>query len=283
MRLLLILATALMASAAERAARTSNTTPVKFTIYSGYTAVFDANGRATAVSPCAPGSDGCVTTLLTGDGRDYGDGDADSCVIHNADGAFPTFDATCGLERLRYLKVELSQRVAVNNNFAQPAWATSTLQGRAGFNVQHIVRFDVFGDTNAYDFTTRMNLNIPPGDGFNIQFRSTNPIPETPPAYYIPADFTPNDSYQTALVRIYHCPDTIVNPSAVSATCPAGRKESWWVFPDPANALDGDRLTLTRVTNPASRIGSLVYTSNRGQRTVAGQYSLPFLLKVELK
>ena len=102
------------------------------------------------------------------------------------------------------------------------------------------------------------------------------------PGYY--GIFNYNDPYQTALVRVHHCPDTTLGYS--SAWCPAGHKESWYAYPDPGPQGSGNSSNLTSTGVSPTQVSMLVLektVKGKSTTTAIGQYSIPFFFLIELK
>jgi hypothetical protein len=266
-----------------------------WTIYSGYqvTGTLDSAGTAYVIQPCTPGSSGCISSAVIGDGNGSyvcGQDALTNCGIHFSSS---TYDATLGFSTnsSRSIGFNFSAQLAYNPATAQPSWANQTVRGHGFLNISHILfPTTVLGSTIEDDYTTRFTSQLPVSGTYHLRMTSDNPMPDAPePSYYGTTDY--NNPYETALVHVHHCPDTTTGYS--SAWCLAGHKESWYVYPDAGPQGPGSTttppMTLTALgstpTN-ATQVGTLVSEVSKGPTitlTEVGQYSTPFYFKIELK
>jgi hypothetical protein len=117
--------------------------------------------------------------------------------------------------------------------------------------------------------------------GYRLVMDSDVPAPDAQSTITMPYDS--NDPFQTALVRVHHCPNTTtwVSPTA---WCAIGHKESWWVYPDPQSAGAGTGTTtfLTPLVAAANahQVASVIPDPGSSAPEL-GQYSVPFLFRIE--
>jgi hypothetical protein len=258
-------------SVASLAAQKNIDPSVTWTIYSGYEpmAVQPAGSASTLMQACIAGTTGCTASAINGDGSIYSGGSpgVSNCVIHIS-GGIPTYDATLLVNSPRSISFNLHDQVA-SLTASQPSWATSIIAGGSFLNVSHILEGSTLGSTIEADYTTRLTSALPVKGTYNL--RMDNPSAMVPPASYY-GSFDYNSPYTTALVWVHHCPDT--NSGYSSSACPAGHKESWYVYPDAG--------TQTSSTgSPVTQVSTLVTESKT--TTGVAQYSTPFFFKIELQ
>ncbi len=258
---------------------------VNWTLFSGYQQAV-VNG-VSIIQACDPAVTGCTRSAIFGDAAGTSAtyvansaGVTDS-VIHFSSS---TYDATLSFVQgsSRTLTFNFGAQLALNPLAAQPAWSTQLVNGHGLLNVSHILwPTTALGDTTESDYTTRLTTAVPGNNAYHLRMNSKNPLPDvnSTSSYYGDATFDYNDPYQTALVHVHHCP-----AGASSQWCPAGHKESWYVYPD----LDASQTSLSgstqRTTGLApSQVGTLVQDTSRGGLTGIGQYSMPFFFKIELQ
>jgi hypothetical protein len=277
-----------LSAASLAAAHGGNTdSAITWTLYSGYQPI-TVNG-VTVIQNCAPGP-GCISSAITGDnGGLYIDGQSGvtNSVIHFSSG---TYDATLGFANnsTRAIGFSLSGRLAYNSATTQPSWATQTVSGKGFLNVGHILYpATALGSGLEDDYTTRFSSQLPVSGTYHLRMNSDNPVPDAPASSWW-GTFDYNDPYETALVHVHHCPDTTSSTIAFSAWCPAGHKESWYVYPDagPQGAGSTSTPPMTPTGLAPTQVATLVSETSKGPTvttSITGQYSAPFFFKIELK
>lgn len=285
MRLALTYVLAALASTCSAQGGKNTDAPVNWTIYAGYQAV---TINTTIMQSCAPGP-GCIPSAINGDGTAYvcGKSGVSNCVIHMT-GTDPSYDATLLTSNTRPLSFDFGARVGVNNSVPQPSWDTQKISGGSFINVSHILYpTAALGSTLEDDYTTRFTSQLPVSGtaAYHLRMDSAIPAPDSPsPGYY--GTFNYNDPYQTALVRVHHCPDTTTGANGLSPWCPAGHKESWYVYPDAGPQGAGTTQTLATTMLTPAQVGMLIGVTTKGNSsttTALGQYSIPFFFKIELQ
>ena len=268
---------------------------ITWTLYSGYqsSGVLDSAGTAYIIQPCVPGSQGCISSAIAGDNNGAfidGQSGISNCVIHFSSG---TYDATLGFNTnsSRFDAFNLGAQLAYNPGTTQPSWAKQTVSGHGFLNVSHILYpTTALGSTMEDDYTTRLTNQLPVSGTYHLRMTSDSPVPNVPEAgYYGTIDY--NNPYETALVHVHHCPDTTTGYS--SGWCPAGHKESWYVYPDAGPQGSGSTMTpsmtlttLGSTATNATQVATLLSETTKGATTTVkevGQYSAPFYFKIELK
>ena len=268
MKAVAIVVLAITGCATQMRAGANSEPAVTWTIYAGYQPIPGQPPTATPtlMQGCDPTTSGCTASAIIGDGSVYSDGSTgvSNCVIHIG----VTYDATIAISSPRNVSFNLQHQVASLTS-SQPPWSTSTVAGGGFLNVSHILQGTTLGSPAESDYSTRFTSALPFKGAYHL--RMDNPAATEPTETYY-GSYNYNYPFTTALVWVHHCPDTRSGYS--SSACPAGHKESWYVYPDAGGQLSPTGAPVTQVSTLVTGTSPIIGIA---------QYSTPFFFKIELQ
>lgn len=219
--------------------------------------------------------DGTTLNAIRSVGGSYVQGE--SGVIATIQICNGTMDAVLQTGSSRQISFDFGTALAMNS--ATPGWATGIVTGTGA--TLHLRNFTFvpagYDRSQEYTFTTRFGGFVPGTNTawvvrmWQLNVDAMSPDPSNPDL------IAANTPYSNSSVHVYHCP---ANSSATSGPCVGVLKETWFAWPDEAPTTyfsDGRPAppTVTQVLGLVKQTGRT--TSN------AGQFSMRFLFKIELK